>query len=378
MSSLSDIPFLSGYMQQGQLNRQNELGALHEAAGVQKLVANMRAQRLAEQQQQEFENIKPLIAQAGGDPTKAIQALLSTGNPKAIELAAKLKGMMPKPAEPYTLSPGAQRRGPNNELVAEAPNTAADERVRAQVEIARQRSEDQRLSRQEQLAARKELIQLTASLRQPPQPRNLQLTTDESGAQLIVNSDGTTTPLTTESGVGVRKPVGADKPMTEVQGKAAMYGTRAAQSDKVLKALEDKVSQTGMAIASAIPGGNFLMSSDQRRVDQAQRDFVNAVLRQESGAAIAQSEFDNAKKQYFPQPGDDKATIEQKRANRKLAVQGFARMAGPKGAPDIQAVVDNPLLPGVRSNPETPQESSGAIGGANILDQADAILKGKK
>jgi len=38
------------------------------------------------------------------------------------------------------------------------------------------------------------------------------------------------------------------------------------------------------------------------------------VLRKESGAAIAASEFDNAEKQYFPQPGDSDQVISQKRA----------------------------------------------------------------
>ncbi|MDO8682409.1 MAG: hypothetical protein Q7N50_02875 [Armatimonadota bacterium] len=181
----------------------------------------------------------------------------------------------------------------------------------------------------------------------PPQPRNLQLTTDAEGNQLIVNPDGTTRPLTTGEGVGVRKPVLADKPMTEFQGKAALYGTRAAQSDKVLKTLENKISTAGLSAAQTMgTAGNLLMSSEQRRVNQAQRDFVNAVLRQESGAVISDAEFENAKKQYFPSTGDDANTINQKRANRQLAIQGFARMSGPKGAAEIKSIIENPLLPG--------------------------------
>jgi hypothetical protein len=71
-----------------------------------------------------------------------------------------------------------------------------------------------------------------------------------------------------------------------------------------------------------------MLSSNQQAVEQAQRNFVNAVLRQESGAVISDAEFENAKKQYFPQPGDDKKVIEQKRANRKAAIVGFKRIAG--------------------------------------------------
>jgi hypothetical protein len=35
---------------------------------------------------------------------------------------------------------------------------------------------------------------------------------------------------------------------------------------------------------------------------QAEQNFINAILRKESGAAISPSEYKNAEKQYFPQP----------------------------------------------------------------------------
>ena len=251
------------------------------------------------------------------------------------------------------------------------------ERLQAAAELARQRSEDQRLSQAERNQARMDMIRLAASLRPPraePAPRNLQLTADAEGNQLIVNPDGTTTPLQAPGGVGgVRKSVGTDKPMTEFQGKAALYGTRSAQSDKVLKSLEDKINTSGLALGQATGvAGNFLMSSDQRRVDQAQRDFVNAVLRQESGAVISDAEFANAKKQYFPQPGDDPKVVSQKRANRQLAIQGFARMSGPKGAADIKAIIDEPLLPGVPNISPTPQQAGGVITAAPKKISSDA------
>ena len=216
--------------------------------------------------------------------------------------------------------------------------------------------------------------------RAPPQPRNLQLTTDEAGNQLIVNPDGTTRPLTREEGGGVRKPITADKPMTEFQGKSALYGTRAAQSDKVLKSLEDKISTTGLAAGQATGIiGNTLMSSEQRRVDQAQRDFVNAVLRQESGAVISDAEFANAKKQYFPQPGDDPNTVSQKRANRQLAVKGFSRMSGPKGGADIKEIIDAPLLPGVSAiSPTPPQAGRNTSEYVETRRTSDGRVLGKK
>lgn len=74
---------------------------------------------------------------------------------------------------------------------------------------------------------------------------------------------------------------------------------------------------------------NWLVSEDFQKFDQARRDFINAQLRRESGAVISDEEFDNANKQYFPQPGDTPEVIAQKRANRDVVIKSMARDAGP-------------------------------------------------
>jgi hypothetical protein len=65
---------------------------------------------------------------------------------------------------------------------------------------------------------------------------------------------------------------------------------------------------------------NWTQSEPQQKVEQAQRNFINAVLRRESGAVISPEEFDNARKQYFPQPGDEQGTIAQKQSNRQAVI----------------------------------------------------------
>lgn len=74
---------------------------------------------------------------------------------------------------------------------------------------------------------------------------------------------------------------------------------------------------------------NWLVSEDFQKFDQARRDFVNAQLRRESGAVISDEEFDNANKQYFPQPGDTEDVLRQKAQNRKVVIDGMKRDAGP-------------------------------------------------
>lgn len=129
------------------------------------------------------------------------------------------------------------------------------------------------------------------------------------------------------------------KAPTEFQGKSAAFGLRATEADKIISGLEGKYSPASINAKAAIgklpliggmleAGTNLGMSDAEQRAEQAQRDFVNAVLRQESGAAIGPDEFNNARKQYFPQPGDGKAVIAQKARNRALAIQGLQSNAG--------------------------------------------------
>jgi len=131
------------------------------------------------------------------------------------------------------------------------------------------------------------------------------------------------------------QPMGAkDKDLTDAQAKANLFGSRMMEADKVIAsmagkyspaAVNSKVAAGEIPVIGGVAGlvGNKMLSESSQQVEQAQRDFINAVLRRESGAAIAPSEFANAAKQYFPQPGDKPATLAQKARNRKLAVDGL-------------------------------------------------------
>lgn len=122
------------------------------------------------------------------------------------------------------------------------------------------------------------------------------------------------------------------KAMTEGQANAALYADRIKAAEPIISDLKMMAAQTDLTqrAKSAVPiVGNYLVSEDYQKADQAQRDFINAVLRRESGAVISDQEFANARKQYFPQPGDSPEVLKQKAANRKIAGEGIARAAGP-------------------------------------------------
>ena len=133
------------------------------------------------------------------------------------------------------------------------------------------------------------------------------------GLAISVDKDGNI--LISEGGETVSK-------LTDSQSNALTFGGRMQSSGQILNQMEQQGTKLFESIVQNIPiAGNYLISPEYQSYSQAKRDFINAVLRKESGAAIAASEFDNADKQYFPQPGDSQQVIEQKRANRELATK---------------------------------------------------------
>lgn len=144
------------------------------------------------------------------------------------------------------------------------------------------------------------------------------------------------------NGAAVQVPGAGDKPLTDSQAKAFLFGSRANESNKIMdetaKNGTDRPGwwkRTAEATVGMVPFAgdklsdaagsvmNFTQSADQQKVEQAQRDFINAVLRRESGAVISPSEFTNAAKQYFPQVGDSDAVLKQKAQNRANAIKGI-------------------------------------------------------
>jgi hypothetical protein len=168
---------------------------------------------------------------------------------------------------------------------------------------------------------------------------------------------------------------GKNSKATDTQRVTALYADRAREAENILSGVKGEGGVEGQGTSfwqnarSRIPGvGNYAVSNDFQKYNQAKRNFVNAVLRKESGAVISKEEFENADKQYFPQPGDERnpEIMAQKRANRETAIEGLKRAAGtamnPQGqpapaAPKVRTIVRT----GTRNGKRVVQYSDGTI-----------------
>jgi hypothetical protein len=93
---------------------------------------------------------------------------------------------------------------------------------------------------------------------------------------------------------------------------------------------------------------NFIQTQLGQIYDQAQRQFTEARLRKDSGAAIPPQEFENDRKTYFVQPGDTAATLKRKKAARDVLLNALKAESG--NAARIEGGTSNP------SGPQTAEE----------------------
>ena len=145
------------------------------------------------------------------------------------------------------------------------------------------------------------------------------------------NRDREWKPKTQEEAMSFEGAKAGMKPPTQAMETTALYASRIKQADDIFAKMEDFTSKLGgwAVINSKTPDWlNFTKGEDYQSYEQAQRNFLNAVLRRESGAVISPTEFAEGRRQYFPQPGDKPKVLAQKKANRDLVKKSFIKGAG--------------------------------------------------
>lgn len=136
---------------------------------------------------------------------------------------------------------------------------------------------------------------------------------------------------------------GGSKPFTEGQSKDNVYVTRAEGALAVFDPVSEALTSRGEHLAEMVPLGlGRGAQSDQFQVaKQAGEEFLQAILRKDTGAAITSQEQELYGKTYLPQPGDGPAVLEAKRASRARAVEAMkAGMSAEQVAVAERALVE--------------------------------------
>lgn len=116
---------------------------------------------------------------------------------------------------------------------------------------------------------------------------------------------------------------GAGKPLTEAQSKDTVYATRAAGALPTLDKYETALTSIGDVALGADPTGLLrgrMQSEEYQLARQAGDEFLQAILRKDTGAAITAQEQELYGQTYLPQPGDSQEVIAQKRQARRRAL----------------------------------------------------------
>lgn len=219
----------------------------------------------------------------------------------------------------------------NLDLIIKSPEYTLAEKKRAQQQLDYQNKKEKEVNLQE--SERKAILDIAREAAgNGLDAINLQKITNATSqeeALKIVGASGIYEKPTIISGGASGGTSVSTKPATAAQQLAAGYAKRVAEAETTLNQFQNKISgmsYLGFQIQKRLPSA--FQSSTFQQYDQAARNFINAILRPESGAAIAQSEFDNAYKQYIPVAGDNQATLALKAQNRKSKLDSLIQTAG--------------------------------------------------
>ena len=160
--------------------------------------------------------------------------------------------------------------------------------------------------------------------------------------------------------------------LTEAQSKDVGFYNRASRIVPVLERQDQALTSALSAFGGAIPlAGNFLKSDAYRNAEQTGRELLAVILRKDTGAAVTDREMELYGAMYLPRPGDDAATIQQKRESRKTAIEGLRMGLGTaeilfRSREALQGA--NPQAQPQQAQPNNPQQQA-----PQIRDGATAV-----
>lgn len=190
----------------------------------------------------------------------------------------------------------------------------------------------------------------------------------DKGMSLEVGADGSV-----RFGTGGQSP----KALTEGQSKDTVYATRAEGALPILDQYEQELAQLGERALDADPTGivrGRLQSPEYQMAQQAGNEFLQAILRKDTGAAITEGEQLLYGRAYLPQPGDGPEVIAQKRQSRRRALEAIKAGLPPSAIVQQEMALRNSGGGGEQSAPSAGQQGQTANQPPAILSEQDREL----
>lgn len=173
---------------------------------------------------------------------------------------------------------------------------------------------------------------------------------DDDGPLVAIKDDATGQPrlVPRREAIGKTPASTRDQALTEGQSNASGFADRMKFNEDYIRQFEQGAASRGSQLMGLFP--RELQPAAFQQYASAKQNWIAANLRKESGAAIGKDEYANADQQYFPQPGEGAAVIEQKRQLRAVAEAAMRRSSGfagqeQGGAPRPTATGNSPAGP---------------------------------
>lgn len=138
----------------------------------------------------------------------------------------------------------------------------------------------------------------------------------------------------TKAKLATAKASGAAKPPNASQGAAAGFAQRAHEANKALemytKGKHFNATDDTNVLMDLLPKNlrGFVQTPEHQKFDNAWNEYAAAVLRDETGAAIAEFEQTDKGRAQKPMPGDTEEVLIQKARNRANQIAALAGKAG--------------------------------------------------
>lgn len=173
-------------------------------------------------------------------------------------------------------------------------------------------------------------------------------------------------------------PGGPGDKLTEGESKDALFAERLLRSnasvDKLMNIDEngkirgyDPTKNINAYIPDSGLVANLVNSDNWKNYQQAAREGLASILRKDTGAAVTPEEFKLYFPTYYPQPGDDPATVLQK----KLARERFG--SGLRGA---SSRAFDRMYPNYEPSAPTPKSGNGPVAKPTSPAERDALPSG--